>query len=416
VHQEVIPIRLEPPADAPPAGRRLCYRCFRPEGLCLCASIPRIANRTPVLIVQHPRERAHPFNTARLGELGLERLRVVVDYDSRLRKHPETLELPRGAGLLYPHPCARDIHTLTPEERPESLVVIDGTWHHARTLYRDIPRLHALPHFTLPAHHTSSFQIRRQPQAHCLSTVEAIVLALQALEPETVGLELLLAAFRRMVEDQLHVAGRVGRRRNERRARVSRAIPRALVENFGSLVVAYGESVPDLEAPGERRLISLAAERPATGERLYCLLKTPKATAAHLGHMGLSPEAVAAGLSAREFAGAWARFMRPGDVLGAWNQSTLDLLRSLSAEPAPVVFTGASRRGPTPVLLKAAYCNVQRYRGSLDDIVQAERLSLPQAPGTVRAHTRLANAVALAKLLHHIGTQDVGVVDVASGG
>ena len=65
--------------------------------------------------------------------------------------------------------------------RERRLVVIDGTWHHARTLYRDIPVLRSLPHLTLPGHLRSAFQIRRQPSQHCLSTIEAIVHALFAL-------------------------------------------------------------------------------------------------------------------------------------------------------------------------------------------------------------------------------------------
>jgi len=52
-------------------GRDTCYRCFRPLGSCLCDVIPAIDNRIPVLILQHARERTHPFNTARLVALGL---------------------------------------------------------------------------------------------------------------------------------------------------------------------------------------------------------------------------------------------------------------------------------------------------------------------------------------------------------
>jgi DTW domain-containing protein YfiP len=373
------------------APRAVCYRCFRPSGLCLCPTIPRVDNQTPILIVQHPRERTHPFGTARLLELGLRRIEVRVDYDSRLRQ-PDALALPEGAGLLYPHESARDITRLAPAERPRTLVVIDGTWHHARTLYRDIPALRALPHYTLPGHHRSAFEIRRQPHEYCLSTLEAIVFALTALEPETAELSRLLDCFRGMVTVQARMPKALGRRRSERRGRASRAIPRALIEDFASLIVAYGESLPDPERPDQRRLVSCAAERPATGERFHCLLKAPGANVVALGHMGLSPSVLASAMTPSEFARAWSAFVRPGDVLGAWNQSTLDLLRSLCDRPE------------RSALLKAAYYNLKRGQGSLESVIAYEGIT--PAASALRADERLGNAVALAKLLHQLGTND----------
>jgi DTW domain-containing protein YfiP len=371
------------------APREVCYRCFRPSGLCLCPSIPRVDNQTPILIVQHPRESTHPFGTARLMELGLSRVQVLIDYVGRLRR-PAALTLPEGAGLLYPHERAKDITRLAAHERPRTLVVIDGTWHHARTLYRDIPALQALPHYTLPGHHRSNFQIRRQPHEYCLSTLEAIVLALEALEPATRGLSGLRDAFEGMVQGQLRVSKGFSRHRGERRERASRAIPRALIEDFASLIVAYGESVPDRAQPGRRLLLSCAAERPATGERLYCLLKAPGANAVALGHMGLSASELENAATPADFARAWSVFVRPGDVLGAWNQGTLDLLRSHCDRPQ------------RSALLKAAYFNLNRGSGSLEDVVRHEGLT--PAEGEPRAAQRLGNAVALAKLLNQLGT------------
>ena len=47
-------------------ARAVCYECFRPEALCYCRFLSPVDNRTPVLIVQHPRERFHPIGTARI--------------------------------------------------------------------------------------------------------------------------------------------------------------------------------------------------------------------------------------------------------------------------------------------------------------------------------------------------------------
>lgn len=351
----------------------------------------------PVVILQHPRERTHPFNTVRLAALGLSRVEVLVDFVGCLRRDPTSLGSLEGAALLYPASHARDVTSLAASEVPRRLVVIDGTWHHARTLYRDIPVLGTLPHLTLPSHLRSAFQIRRQPDVHCLSTIEAVVYALRALEPETLGLEALLDAFATMQGRQLELPRGAGRGRKPTRGRASRAIPRRLVEGYGSLVVAYAESTLDATRPG-RRLLCCAAERPATGERFHRVLQHPGLSDAHLEHLGLSRDAVDHGSSAEQFQTEWSRFLGEPENLAAWNHGTLALLCE------------AAGAAPAGVALKATYHNLKRFRGSLEEVVRLEALgsagdarsddarSGDTSPG--RAGARLRNAVQLARFLH----------------
>jgi DTW domain-containing protein YfiP len=376
-------------------GRETCYRCFRPAGFCLCDAIPSVDNRTPVLVLQHPRERTHPFGTVRLLALGLSRVEVLVDHVGRLRNNPSLLGPLDGCALLYPSAQARDITSLTPAELPKRLIVIDGTWHQARTLYRDIPVLHSLPHVTLPTHLRSGFQIRKQPDVHCLSTVEATVFALRALEPETPGLEQLLGAFNTMQGRQLALPRNAGRQHKERRRRASRAIPRSLIEGWASLVVAYGESTFEVNSRHRRQLLSVSAERPSTGERFERLIKQAGVADAHLAYLGIDPSALESGVSLEAFRAEFAAFLRGDEQLTAWNQSTLDLLSGAA---------GLARPG---VALKAAYHNLKRFRGSLEDIVAKEALApaIPTdpTPALSRGTLRLNNAVLLAKFLHRCG-------------
>jgi len=375
--------------------RPTCYRCFRPTPHCLCGVIPTVDNRTPVVILQHPRERTHPFNTARLAELGLRQVEVLVDHLSRLRRDPSPLGALDGAALLYPARDARDVTTLGPGEAPRRLFVIDGTWHHARTLYRDIPVLGTLPHLTLPSHLRSAFQIRQQPDVHCLSTIEAVVFALRALEPDTAGLEGLLASFDAMQGRQLAFPRNTGRTRKQTRKRASRAIPRRLVEDYESLVVAYAESTLASSGSVRRSLLCCAAMKPATGERFHRVLRHPGLSDAHLDHLELSRAALEAGVNAEQFQREWAAFLGESANLAAWNQGTLDLL----CEAA-----GAPRAG---VALKAAYHNLKRFRGSLEEVVRFEQLGKEGTPRPSmggRAGARLDNAVELARFLHRHGS------------
>ncbi|WP_425618277.1 tRNA-uridine aminocarboxypropyltransferase [Anatilimnocola sp. NA78] len=201
--------------DALARGHRdRCYDCFRPAVDCFCETIPRIANRTEVLILQHRQERFHAFNTARIVRQALQNSVLLIDRTKRLA---ERMVLRPGAGLLYPGPGAQML-TAEAIDRPQQLVVLDGTWHHTKTLLRDLPALQALPRYQLQPAEPSRFRIRLEPQATCLSTVEATVAALRLLEPETTGFDQLLAAFDRMVERQL--------------ARAAKFYPLAAAENY----------------------------------------------------------------------------------------------------------------------------------------------------------------------------------------
>ena len=174
----------------------------------------RVDNRTGVFILQHHREQRHPIGTARIARLALKRISVVIARRSQeLAVCPN---LPPHTGLLWPHPRAMDLATLSQDRRPENLVVLDGTWSQAKRMYRANPWLQALPHLAITPGQASRYQIRRQPAAGCLSTIEALVEALRVLEPETPGLESLLEVFERMVARQI-ACQRSARRMSESR-------------------------------------------------------------------------------------------------------------------------------------------------------------------------------------------------------
>lgn len=63
-------------AAAAPRHRAQCYRCFKPAATCICSTVTRVANRTGILILQHPRERLHAIGTVRFARLGLSHVRV----------------------------------------------------------------------------------------------------------------------------------------------------------------------------------------------------------------------------------------------------------------------------------------------------------------------------------------------------
>ena len=183
--------------------RPRCYGCYRPVDRCFCDQIPTIHNQTNVLIFQHMRERFHPFNTARILRRSLLNSRLFVDHLDGLRTALSLLTLSDSIGLLYPTNGSQLLEDLRSDERPKQLVILDGTWHHTKTLFRDIPQLQSLPKFRLAPAQPSRYGLRREPHVSFLSTLEATVAALRCLEPETEGFEQLVAAFDFMVANQL---------------------------------------------------------------------------------------------------------------------------------------------------------------------------------------------------------------------
>ena len=68
--------QLRGETDSSAAPRAMCSGCGRPRVVCLGPALRRLSTRTRVAILQHPRERDVPINTARLVELQLEQAEV----------------------------------------------------------------------------------------------------------------------------------------------------------------------------------------------------------------------------------------------------------------------------------------------------------------------------------------------------
>ena len=198
-------------------SRAQCARCLRPETHCLCALIPHLDSRTRVLILQHPSEVNHALNTARLAALGLNNAELIVGevFDDL----PALLSPPGyQARLLFPADDAQPLEAYRSEGgeagSPSMLLVVpDGTWRKARKLLHLNPLLAALPRVTLAQAMPSRYRLRKAPGPGALSTVEAIVQALQTLEaPKT--FEALLRPFEALIDGQIAAMGEDTYQRN----------------------------------------------------------------------------------------------------------------------------------------------------------------------------------------------------------
>lgn len=214
--------------------RDYCKCCNRPPTQCLCEHLPteKIWLDTKVLVLQHPLEfRRKTISTVPLLKLVLEQCHVLVgrSFDVELETiingacNEERMPL-----LLFPGPNAtvlEDCHAMerlkfahcsssdTQTEHATTkylLIIVDGTWTQAKQMVRNSPVLmqKCLPiQFTGTKHVSIYDSIRKQPESHCLSTLECCVRTLQLLEqgnPKTeVASKHLLDSLRSMIFTQL---------------------------------------------------------------------------------------------------------------------------------------------------------------------------------------------------------------------
>lgn len=194
--------------------RELCRRCLRPAALCLCAALPVVRARTRVVILQHPREARLAICTAWLTRVALMDCELLQGV--RFEDHPRVREVAAdpGAALLFPGEGAVPAAARA-DHPPRLLVAVDGTWHQARKMVEANPAIAALPRISVTPDRPGGYAgLRREPEPEYLSTLEAVALALGALERDPARFEPMREAFGRMVAQQLECAR--GARRNPR--------------------------------------------------------------------------------------------------------------------------------------------------------------------------------------------------------
>jgi DTW domain-containing protein YfiP len=196
-------------------SRPQCPRCLRPQTHCLCPLIPSLDSRTRVLLLQHPSEVNHALNTARLAALGLTNAELIVG--EVFEDLPALLNRPGyRARLLFPADDAQPMQAYGESDEPLLpllLVVPDGTWRKARKMLHLNPLLAALPRVTLAEGGVSRYRLRKAPGPGALSTIEAIVQALQTLEAPA-SFEPLLKPFEALIEGQIAAMGEETFQRN----------------------------------------------------------------------------------------------------------------------------------------------------------------------------------------------------------
>jgi hypothetical protein len=206
-------------------------------------------------------------------------------------------------------------------------VVVDGTWSQTRKVLRNNPALAALPRFAFTPPRPSQYEIRREPRAECVSTIEALAYVLGALEGDPERFLAMLAPFRAMVRAQ--VACRDTLRRGRVRHPRAPCSPRNDVQHplravTGDLVCVAGEASAwprDEAATRPVEVVQWVAYRVRTGERFEGFARPTETLApATAWQTGIDAWVLCTAPTRDALLAAWRAFVRDDDVLCTWGE------------------------------------------------------------------------------------------------
>jgi len=200
-----------------------CYRCYWLEENCLCPLIRPFATETRFVLLMHPMEaKKEKLGTGRVCRATLVNSQIIVGIDftgheevNALIRDPQNLCMVLYPGEKSLNISEDDIGPLAAAKtsgRRLVLFLIDGTWPCAKKMMSLSKNIRSLPRLSFTATQESIFEIKEQPAAYCLSTLESIHFFLG--EADRRGVESLpgrpqdnlIAVFKSMIDFMLKCA------------------------------------------------------------------------------------------------------------------------------------------------------------------------------------------------------------------
>lgn len=168
-----------------------CPICRLHLGRCICSSIPRLDLKTRVSLIIHAKELKRTTNTGRLAHQALVNSMLHVRGDRHERLDLSALLSPDYESVvLFPSDDAIELADFE-ASRPIQLIVSDGNWRQAGKINTRHPELSHLPRVKIGSQNSARHHLRKEHFEGGRSTLEAIALALAAIEGEAIGAQLL---------------------------------------------------------------------------------------------------------------------------------------------------------------------------------------------------------------------------------
>ena len=200
-------------------SRAYCYQCQKAGEACICGLLPKIHNRTNVVVLQHPTETRNPKGSAIIAKLYLKNHQQWIgeNFSHHLLLNRLIEQNPASTAIVYPAKAsvsrnqleayAQTVNLEQSKNTISNLIFIDASWRKASKIWHLSKNLHRLPHIRLQPAASSNYRIRKSPGDDHLSTIEAICHCLSQLETSEEKYQPLLDVFDKMIDFQISKMG-----------------------------------------------------------------------------------------------------------------------------------------------------------------------------------------------------------------
>ncbi len=166
--------------------RKFCWTCHRPTLRCFCTLARPFVSFADFALIVHPDEIKSTVGTAWILRRSISNIEWFRSKGDEIDSNSALIDALRIPGrvplLLFPGTHAfnlsQDSHEawiqLVPNSQRPFFIVIDGTWTQAHRMLRKSSLLRSLPRVSFETPHLSEYGFKKQPNSHCLSSVEGV--------------------------------------------------------------------------------------------------------------------------------------------------------------------------------------------------------------------------------------------------
>lgn len=196
-----------------------CYKCFRPNKLCLCSYVIPLKTSTKFVILMHPKEfKEERVGTGKLTSLQLQNSEIIVgvNFDESKRVVDLIRNEQNSCFVLYPTEDSLNLSSSSQKIKNKKelskkannvVFIIDGTWFFAKKMMASSKCLQTLKAISFDSNIVSKFTFKQQPYKYCLSTIESVKFVLDSLvelECETIDTSSFLLPLEKLTEQQIY--------------------------------------------------------------------------------------------------------------------------------------------------------------------------------------------------------------------
>lgn len=177
----------------------------------MCQYFCEIETETKFVILMHPKEfKKVKNNTGHFTHQSLKNSELFVGIDFSEHKRINEIIASHESYILFPSSHAINLTQRNPKEgkKPLAIFLIDSTWSCAKSIFFRSQNLQNLKHMSFTTTKTSQYQIKEQPDAAYLSTIESTLVVLELLNGHGIEsiegelLETFLEPFYKMIAYQ----------------------------------------------------------------------------------------------------------------------------------------------------------------------------------------------------------------------